>query len=326
MATKNGRVWTLSEVRRNPKNEALIDVQDLPELHDIRLEQEQNWVSPTNQLNLGTNNRTDTNDAPLVIYNRVPKTGSSTMQLLLRKAKNDLFAHVGVSKWWHRANSKAEEEEIVKEWKEIRNATVWNKHMYFIDTSRYDLEFKANWINMVRNPIDRYISEFYFLRKPSRWAKLADRPSQDWFDLDLNECLETNDPNCDLNVNYLTEQQLTYFCGSAPECRTLGSVKALQRAKYNTEKFYSVVGVTEHWRISLLLLEQYLPKYFTGLFKLYGRQERLGKGHDNKTYKEDLTPSNRKILEKKLKMDMEFYEFVLQRLFNQAVKTGISVA
>ena len=55
-------------------------------------------------------------------------------------------------------------------------------------------------------------------------------------------------------------------------------------------------------------------------------EERLGKGHDNKTYKQDLTPSNRKILEKKLKMDMEFYEFVLQRLFNQAVKTGISVA
>ena len=308
---------------------ALIDVQDLPKFHDIMHdEQELNWFSATNHLNWGTNNRTNEN-APLVIYNRVPKTGSSTMQdlLWLQVNETDLFAYERAYEYWHRANSKAEEEEMVKEWKEIQNTTIWEKHLYFIDTSRYDLEFKANWINIVRDPIDRYISEFYFLRRASRWAYQADRPPQDWFDLDLNECLETIDPNCDLNVNYLTEQQLTYFCGSAPECRTLGSVEALQRAKYNTEKFYSVVGVTEHLRISLLLLEQYLPRYFTGLLKLYGRQEFLGKAHVRSgTNKKDILPSNRKVLEKKLKMDIEFYEFVLQRLFNQAVKTGILVA
>ena len=327
VATENGQVWTLSQVRRNPINEsgALIDLQDLPKLHE---QQELHWFSAANQLTRGTINRTHDN-APLVIYNRVPKTGSSTMQdlLWLQVNETDLFAYEQVYEYWHRANSKAEEEEMVKEWKEIQNTTVWEKHLYFIDTSRYDLEFKANWINIVRDPIDRYISEFYFLRRASRWAYQADRPPQDWFDLDLNECLETNDPNCDLNVNYLTEQQLTYFCGSAPECRTLGSVEALQRAKYNTEKFYSVVGVTEHLRISLLLLEQYLPRYFTGFLKLYGRQEFLGQAHARSgTNKKDILPSNRKILEKKLKMDMEFYEFVLQRLFNQATNTGILVA
>ena len=37
VATQNGQVWTLSQVRRNPMNEsgALIDVQDLPKFHDI---------------------------------------------------------------------------------------------------------------------------------------------------------------------------------------------------------------------------------------------------------------------------------------------------
>ena len=247
--------------------------------------------------------------------------------IALQHNETELFEYKQVFEYWHRANSKAEEAELVNQWKEISNATVWDKHLYFIDTSLYDLKFKANWINIVRDPIERYISEFYFLREPSRWEYQDEKPPQSWFDLDLNECIQSNNPNCDLNRNYLTEQQLTYFCGSAPECRTLGNVEALQRAKYNTEKFYAVVGVTEHLRTSLLLLEQYLPRYFAGLLKLYGTQEFLGKAHARSgTNKNDLLSSNRKILKKKLKLDMEFYGFVLQRLFNQAVQTGILVS
>ena len=87
VATENGQVWTLSQVRRNPINEsgALIDLQDLPKLHE---QQELHWFSAANQLTRGTINRTHDN-ATLVIYNRVPKTGSSTMQHLLNLQANE---------------------------------------------------------------------------------------------------------------------------------------------------------------------------------------------------------------------------------------------
>ena len=59
----------------------------------------------------------------------------------------------------------------------------------------------------------------------------------------------------------MIEQQLTYFCGSAPECRQIGNEKALKLAKYNAEMYYSVIGVTEHMRISLAIFEEYFPRY-----------------------------------------------------------------
>ena len=90
--------------------------------------------------------------------------------------------------------------------------------------------------------------------------KLTFRPNQDWFAKDLSECILTNDPECDFGSDYLIEQQLTYFCGSAPECRQVGNYKALKLAKYNTEMYYSVIGITEHMRISLATFEEYFPR------------------------------------------------------------------
>jgi hypothetical protein len=63
-----------------------------------------------------------------------------------------------------------------------------------------------------------------------------------------------------MSPEYLTEQQLTYFCGSAPECRQLGNLQALNMAKYNAEKYYSVIGLNENFDLSFALMELYLPR------------------------------------------------------------------
>ena len=89
----------------------------------------------------------------------------------------------------------------------------------------------------------------------------------------LDYCLTNNDPGCTLDPAYLTEQQLTYFCGSAPECRTIGYKNALQKAKYNAEKYYTIVMVLEHLKTSLDLLEMYLPKYFQNISSLHRGSE-----------------------------------------------------
>lgn len=121
-----------------------------------------------------------------------------------------------------------------------------------------------NWINIARDPIDRLVSDFYYNREEERWKDVQEKPSIQWFTKDLSQCILENDIECDFSSNdYLIEQQLTYFCGSAPECRQVGNYKALQVAKYNAEMHYAVIGITEHLRISLAVLEKYLPRFDT---------------------------------------------------------------
>ena len=127
---------------------------------------------------------------------------------------------------------------------------------------------------LVRDPVERYISEFYYNRQEERWKDIIERPNQDWFEKDLSQCILTNDPECDFGPGYLIEQQLTYFCGSAPECRQVGNYKALNLAKYNAEMYYAVIGITEHMRISLAIFEEYFPRYFTfnsyvGIYRVF---------------------------------------------------------
>ena len=58
--------------------------------------------------------------------------------------------------------------------------------------------------------------------------------------------------------------------------------------------------------------------------RLYGRQEFLNQANDKVTLnKKSISIEARKMLEKKLSLEIEFYEYLSQRLFNQANKSGI---
>lgn len=133
-----------------------------------------------------------------------------------------------------------------------------------------------------------------------------------------------NDPECELTSNYLIEQQLTYFCGSAPECRIIGNDQALNMAKHNAEKYYSVIGITEHMRVSLAVFELYLPRFFLGFINLYGRLQFLNKAKDKVgSNKKPLTEKAKEKLKIGLRHDLDFYDFALQRLNNQATLLGL---
>ncbi len=44
---------------------------------------------------------------------------------------------------------------------------------------------------------------------------------------------------------------------------------AMQKAKQNVEKYYSVVGVLEEMDVTLKVLEKYIPRFFTGASQVY---------------------------------------------------------
>jgi hypothetical protein len=41
---------------------------------------------------------------------------------------------------------------------------------------RYYPDLEVNWINFVRHPVDRYTSNFYYLRSERRWNNTLTKP------------------------------------------------------------------------------------------------------------------------------------------------------
>ena len=75
-----------------------------------------------------------------------------------------------------------------------------------------------------------------------------------------------------------------------------------------------MVGTIEHFNISLAVLEAYLPTYFSGASSLY---QRSGEEKRNSNPHPEPSQEVTDIIKQRLEMDIEFYDFVKQRLFKQ---------
>ena len=53
------------------------------------------------------------------------------------------------------------------------------------------------------------------------------------------------------------------------ECKVVGSRAALEKAKFNAENYYSVIGDVSDLEATLSVLENYLPRYFNGASHIY---------------------------------------------------------
>jgi len=77
--------------------------------------------------------------------------------------------------------------------------------------------------------------------------------------MDFDECVSAPAQNCSYE-----NLQFSYFCGSARLCQNGSSSEAVQRAKYNVEAYFSVVGLSHDLKRSFQLLEALLPRFFSG--------------------------------------------------------------
>ena len=63
---------------------------------------------------------------------------------------------------------------------------------------------KINMMNMVRDPVDRAISTYYYKRRKNagRWKGMTkeELPSKEWFEKDFNECVKSGDMECQVKV------------------------------------------------------------------------------------------------------------------------------
>ncbi|XP_052224212.1 heparan sulfate 2-O-sulfotransferase 1-like [Dreissena polymorpha] len=177
------------------------------------------------------------------------------------------------------------------------------------------------YINIIRNPLDRLLSYYYFMRYGDNFRPQVKRRRMG-SDMTFDECVEQGQKDCDPVNLWL---QIPFFCGHSYRCRQPGSRWALDMAKYNLINHYLLVGITEELGDFIAMLEVILPRFFHGAMELYLSGER---SHLRQTNKKE-SPSEgsiKKIQESTIwKMEQEFYEFASiqfhfqKRLLFQAV-------
>lgn len=252
-------------------------------------------------------------DDMVIIYNRVPKTASTSFTNIAYDlcGKNHFHVlHINTTK----NNPVLSLQDQVRF---VRNVTSWGAmkpgfyhgHVAYLDFSKYGVPKKPMYINVVRDPIERLVSYYYFLRfgddyRPGlRRRKQGDKKTFD-------ECVSSGGADCTPEKLWL---QIPFFCGHHSECWNAGSRWALEQAKYNLINEYLLVGVTEELEDFVLILEAALPHFFKGAMELYktGKKSHLRKTTEKKPPTKETTA---KLQQSNIwKMENEFYEFALEQ-------------
>ncbi|TRY63288.1 hypothetical protein TCAL_06267 [Tigriopus californicus] len=301
--------WTLHDIQRRsnvPKIVKIRHMDDYPAFPSFINDQsithlDHNWAGNASA------------SSNLLIFNRVQETEYSAVQENLNNLKrsenlftvwNDSVTH---------SLSIAEELKFAQSRHfQYPGPHFFEGHFYFVDLASHGVKTQPIWINFVRDPVERIVSNFYSNRSPKRWFLAKQKPPNDYFVKNFDACVLSHDPECQFRPGQYREQQLTYFCGNSPICREIGNHQALAMAKINVERFYSVVGLTSEMGPSLKLLSAKLPKFFQNVTSMEDELKHI----NHKPYKMPL-PGVRRKLTSKLVLEMEFYEFIRQRLGRQ---------
>lgn len=222
----------------------------------------------------------------VIIYNRIPKTGSTTFANICNKlsVKNHFWT-VNLN-----ASLPSGETSNVYVWPPgeqrefLYNITSWTKkqpalyhgHFSFIQPDKFLIQ-NANlisYINIIRNPLDRLVSYYYFLRygddfRPNKTRKNHnDHRSIDEcvvdtyqnFDPDTNQQIIADHQDCGPEKIWM---QVPFFCGQYSRCWDKNSRKwAYEMAVNNFYKYYSLVGYTDAYEKFFEMLDDIFPEFF----------------------------------------------------------------
>ena len=255
----------------------------------------------------------DLMNSVVIIYNRVPKTGSTSfMGMAYDLCASNRFhvLHVNTTRNSHILSLEDQRRFAFNttNWKEMQPA-VYHGHVAFVDFAKFGLP-QPIYINLIRDPIQRLVSHYYFLRFGDDFRPYVVRKKKG-NKVSFDDCvLRRKERDCDPVNMWL---QIPFFCGQSFNCWIPGSEWALEQAKRNLLNEYLLVGVTEEMRDFVSLLEVVLPRFFSGITAMYDEGR---KSHLRKTYNkiEPLPETVRELRRSKVwRMEQEFYDFALDQ-------------
>ena len=194
----------------------------------------------------------------MIFHNKLPKSGSSTMNNLLKVlSKSNQFAYKKIEPT-DLPNDLMSEESPVINWIKA-NATgqpfVLLKHHFPFDFTKHSLE-QPTYINVIRDPIDWFQSHYYFER--FGWEQVNGarhfKGTEEDKNMIIDDCVKNKHKQC-VNVPW---RYMEYFCGNGPECNPTTSGKPAQVAettKLRMMTTFYVIGVLEQWENTLDLFQ-----------------------------------------------------------------------
>eukprot|EP00736_Rhodelphis_marinus_P001743 Rmarinus@m.10069 len=263
-----------------------------------------------------------------IFWNRVPKTGGSSVQVVIRKLKkvND-FVYYDSYSGYTRGNSTDTLLEI--EHVAPTNRYLFDRHQYFIPPEEFearDIPF-FTYFNIVREPMARLLSSYDYYRwgpRPHNFSLIY----QSWpgANITFEECVRAYQEGQPAVYRDCMgwNSQMRYFCGSHVSCWD-GSRAGLERAKANVEKYYVFVGVIEESNTSFWLMEQIMPKWFKGALATSLSIDKQRVNYDKRSGE----PSEEimAFVRSQNVLELEFYDWLVERLHRQrdacAEKLGI---
>lgn len=251
-----------------------------------------------------------------VVYNRVPKSASTTLRYLFRdQAANRIFTIINKEIFVPFLLPPNVQQEVVSELESAKLPVLYERHMYFINFDDFRKP-QPIYINVVRDPLQQVISAYYY----SRQTCIDERRcyfNTTFLNETLDECVERRPTNQCIDESQGVSPLLPFFCGNHITCEQNKSF-ALQRAKHNIINYYTVVGVVEELYNFLFVLEHLMPKYFANICLVYMSN---GMRKDNVQLKRstDKNPSEatKTLLRAALANEYDFYEFIKERFHRQ---------
>lgn len=257
----------------------------------------------------------------ILFFNRVPKSGSEMLVLLLQWLQGDnIFRHIRLKNSVNRFLSFDEQLELAAEIGEKLHDTTephvsFDRHVYFTNFTNLGLKMPL-YLNLIRDPVEKLESRFYYARVTPR-PGAATPPGYKWPDppkyATLEDCILDHGGECTFLTGHRYDLTIPYFCGHQDYCRELNNEAALRTAKLHVEEWYPVVGILEDINATLTVLEHQLPKYFSGVTALY-YNELLAPHHNKNRHRPQTSAVVEEQLKRNLTTEYDFYNFVRQRL------------
>ncbi|CAF1533167.1 unnamed protein product, partial [Didymodactylos carnosus] len=232
-----------------------------------------------------------------VIYNRVPKCASETIRFVFREQANARDFSILNSRIYAPFDyNDTMQQKIISNIFKLAQPALYERHMYFIDFTAFQKP-QPVYINVIRDPLQRAISDYYFTRA-------------------TYDCVKKYPELC-LKAIQGVSNVVPFFCGQHPDCQRIDDW-SLKRAKQNINQFYTVIGITEDLYKFFYVLEKLLPLYFKNVCLLYMKEgsERA----ENQLYsKYKKKPSNDTIaiLRRYLTHEYDLYDYVKSRFYTQ---------
>ena len=265
----------------------------------------------------------------IIIYNRVPKCGSSSMIAILKfvSAKMKTYPFIHSTNYHQRPVTLKQQDELRRDLlKYSRNAyhrtIVFERHIYFFHWSMQP-NTVVQYINLLRDPLQRSLSFYHYSRSRCAINGLNSQCNvinRSLINVTMEDCVSTGDPLRCITSFSGVSSAIPFFCGQLPICNDYrGLAKndaALALAKSNIERYYSYVGLLEYIESSLELLEYIHPLIFSGISE--SSRMNMTKNPVNRTpakYVHPISNETAVILRRVLKYDYELYDFVKQRFF-----------